>query len=546
MNATAKKLLQCSLLFNCLLTLVLGVSHAQIGEPYQLSGEMVPFGDAFDFKISPDGQYVVYLADQDKDGVPSLYSVPIDGSATVKPIFELGVLLNFRVLSFEISPDSKYVVFIVRNTTGQRIASVPITGGDIGDIIDLSAGALNDNSFVSSFRISADSQTVVYVMDKDTENKFELFSILITGGNIRKLNPNLGPDREVLSFRISPNNQHVVYEANLRAANFFDLYSVPISGSEVPTQLNVSTDRVAITSSLQFSPDSRRVIFLARGNGPLKLYSVPVTGGTPVLLDEGLTDVGIIERVQISSDSQWVIYNTFQSANSSGNLYSAPIAGGRTVRLASNSIRSLRRSPEFKISPDSQSVVYRADPSFDSVVELYSVPILGGSQVRLNPDLVEGGDVFDGFQISSNSQRVVYSATQRREEEFEIYSVPIGGGEAIRLNADLQVDGDVIDFQISPNNLGVIYRADQDANNVNELYYVGINGGTITKLNAELPFGSDVDRAEFSPDGKFVVYRADQDVFDEDEIFAIQLESEDDELCLPIKTKNGNVAVICL
>jgi len=42
----------------------------------KLSGTMPSFGDVNYFSISPSGQYAVYLADQDTDGVLELYSVP--------------------------------------------------------------------------------------------------------------------------------------------------------------------------------------------------------------------------------------------------------------------------------------------------------------------------------------------------------------------------------------------------------------------------------------------------------------------------------------
>jgi len=56
------------------------VVHAQAGNPYQISGDMVLYGDVWqDFKISADSNRVVYRADQNTDGVYELYSVPIGG-----------------------------------------------------------------------------------------------------------------------------------------------------------------------------------------------------------------------------------------------------------------------------------------------------------------------------------------------------------------------------------------------------------------------------------------------------------------------------------
>ena len=38
---------------------------------------MPAFGDVQNYEISPDGNWVVYRADQDTDGVNELYSVPL-------------------------------------------------------------------------------------------------------------------------------------------------------------------------------------------------------------------------------------------------------------------------------------------------------------------------------------------------------------------------------------------------------------------------------------------------------------------------------------
>jgi len=146
---------------------------------------------------------------------------------------------------------------------------------------------------------------------------------------------------------------------------------------------------------------------------------------------------------------------------------------------------------------------------------------------------------------------VIYLADQDVNTFFELYSVPINGGPPIQLNSSLIAGGDVMaSFQISAHGQRVIYRADQDADDVFELYSVSAMGGQTTRLNADLPFGSDVEFFQLSPDGAFVVYSADQNVFDERELFAHRLTAdqppETDELCVPIKARNGNIALICL
>ena len=56
----------------------------QVGQPYQISGEMVLFGDVGAFRISPDASRVVYRADQATDEVSELYSVPLAGGTPVR------------------------------------------------------------------------------------------------------------------------------------------------------------------------------------------------------------------------------------------------------------------------------------------------------------------------------------------------------------------------------------------------------------------------------------------------------------------------------
>ena len=45
-----------------------------------------------------------------------------------------------------------------------------------------------------------DSSRVIFISDAINDNKFELFSVPITGGTITRLNANLGTDRDVVNL----------------------------------------------------------------------------------------------------------------------------------------------------------------------------------------------------------------------------------------------------------------------------------------------------------------------------------------------------------
>ncbi len=49
---------------------------AQVEDSKRLSEPLVGNGDVDTFQISPDGNWVVYAADQDTDEITELYSVP--------------------------------------------------------------------------------------------------------------------------------------------------------------------------------------------------------------------------------------------------------------------------------------------------------------------------------------------------------------------------------------------------------------------------------------------------------------------------------------
>lgn len=519
---------------------------------------MPAFGDVESFAISPDGAYVVYLADAETDGVLDLYSVPLNGDTPVQ--LNNPLVTGGEVGSFEISADSNRVVYRADQEANDvwELYSVPIAGPAHAQVKlnpPLPAGGN-----VLSYQISPDGSRVVYRADQDSVRPFpdvggvyELYSVPIAGPAVAgvKINHPLrfevqicmpGEDKyadDVVSFEISPDSSRVIYRAKryLDCEHVHELFSVPIAGPvDDVVQLSGTMVTGGDLSEYEVSADSSRVVYQADQDtdGVSELYSVPVGGpaGAGVKLNNPLVTGGDVSGFSISGDSSRVVYRADQETNGLYELYSAPISGpaGSGVKLTAPEIfggTSLHVN-NFSLSPDGAWALYHAKLDDAPCWELYSVPAAGPAThgVKLNGPLPTGAyGVVMEIRISADSSRVVYHADQDTALQLDLYSVPIGGPAtaAVRLNLPPVAGGAISwwSYQISPDGSRVAYQADQDIDNVTELYSVPIAGPDTAgvKLNAALVDGGDVDAFAFSPVSSRVVYAADQDTDDVVELY---------------------------
>lgn len=496
------------------------------GTNTKLSGTMVAdgdvsFGSGKRFQFSPNGQTVVYLADQDINGTPELYAVPTGGGSVVKLNGTLAGADGVR--GFQISPNGQFVVYVADELDNfdDELYSVPIGGGTSTKI---SQADLGIGDVFSTFQISADSQWVVYVANADDSSDNEIYSVPIEGGTINKLNGTLVSGGDVLfnKFYISSDSQYVVYVAD-QDTNFVE-----------------------------------------------EVYSTPIGGGTSVKLNEALpTNNDDVDRVFLSPDGQWVVYVAGNFANQDYEIFSVPTAGGTVNNLSPAEIdndfdASLRNS--VIISPNSGGVVYLVNTTnFSTLIPEAFVTPIDGSQTPTNisPWATDDADRTGASSVNPSAGMVRISfyfspytgeltAAFLADNEvpgrlslftlelsiFDFFRTASQNDQAIRLNGELVAGGDVTDFIVSPDGANILYRADQDVNDDFELYTVPSNGsGFIHKLNGQLTPGGDVifDRTtgnassfegiQMSSDGARVVYLADQDTDGIFELYSVDYQN---------------------
>jgi Tol biopolymer transport system component len=339
--------------------------------------------------ISPDSSRVVYLADQERDTVIEVYSVPLLGPA------EAGVKLNRGLVD------------------GGSVKFFP----------------------PDAVQISTDSSRVVYLADQERDTVIELYSVPLSGpaGLGVKLNGLLMGGGNVMAFRISPECSRVVYRADQDSNNVYELYSTPLvgpanEGIKLSKLLTVDGDVI----DFDVSPDSRWVVYRAYQdhNELFELHRVPLMGPTTLgvkigpLLVGGVVKPAPFDAVKITPDSSRVVYIAYQPINGQDELYSVPISGpaGLGVKLNGGLAAGGDVTP-FLISPDSRRVVYRANQQAINVFELYSTPTEGPASagIKLNGPLTANGSVKDFFGISPDSGRVLYIADQDTDEMSELY-----------------------------------------------------------------------------------------------------------------------------
>ena len=580
--------LACALLS----TVLLGAATTEAADPIKLNSPLDATGDVFDFTFSPDSSRVLYRADA-SNNVFELFSVPSDGSAMAVTLN--GTLVtggNVASTDFSFSPDSQRVLYRADELRDgvDELFTVPADGSS--QSVRVSNPMASNRDVIGGAVFSPDSMWVAYQSDQLVDERFEIYSVPADGsgaalrvsgevaaedgeidgeGFIVPIGPNVVGD--VGDFAFTPDSSAITFIGDLEVDSLFDaftfdtgvfeLFRVPVDGSMAPATVSgqfggmtmeigiiidemgneVPTDVFTILGDVidyKLSPDGMTAVFRAQDDindfgGQESIWTVSAAGGgTAVQLNTPLPQGGeIFPDYQFSPDSTRILYRGDQFEDGIFEIYtvasdgsSGPVPLNGPLVLPGGDVISA----EF--SPDSSKVIFRADQFVDERFELFTVPSDGTSApTPLNGELVEGGDVSSNYQISADSSRVLYHADQDTNQVFELYTVKSDGSEdPIKVSGDLVAGGDVslTGFQFSPDSSRVIYVADQDTDFVNELYIVPSDGGKAVKVNGELVAGGDVSsqNLQFSPDGSRLLYRADQDTDGIEELFVRILRNE--------------------
>jgi len=434
-------------------------------KPVKVSGDMGTDSDVDSFRISDDGNTLVYMADQDTDNLDELYYVDLSGDIPASPVKANGTLqVDGEIDAFSLSKDGNSLVYQADQDTDDvyELYLVDLSSGTPSADTKISGTMVTDgDTYDRDFGITDDGNAVVFIADKDTDDIFEIYFVDISGSSPAapvKLNDALAADREVAYFVMSSDGGHIVYRADRDTDDQFELYYVDNSGN---------------------TPES-----------PVKLNDTLGGSGSDV------------EEVHISSDGSTVIYRADQDTEGVDEAYvvdltdpsPAPekingtlVADGDVLKLA--------------LSSDGSKAAYIADQDTNTYDALYYVDISSGtpfSEIEISGPLDAGRDISNVI-FSLNGEKIVYRGDQDVSAQFELYYVDVSSGIPTgynRINSQFPSGRDVqSNYMVSNDGDTVLYRSDEDTDNIMELFLVTIlpNHQHLVPLKLNVPIHSDRD-----------------------------------------------------
>jgi dipeptidyl aminopeptidase/acylaminoacyl peptidase len=451
---------------------------------HSLTSRLPAYTGLADFEISPDSRYIVFVADIEIDERYELYSVPLTGTMPLK----LNPLLVYggQVYDVAITPDSQYAIYRAKQEAGESRADlyrVPLTGGQADK---LNVGPMAGRN-VGGFAIDPDNIWVVYEANRQSDEVKELFSAPIAGGTGGQLNPPLVAGGEVLGFAIDPIGNRVVYSAEQEVNARDELYGVPITGGQA-VKLNPPGSEV---KDFALNPQAPAVVFrTVFGGGYSPLYMNTTAGGLLTPLNYPLASNESVVGFHISPDGGRVVYNVDTNLTNKGRLYSVASGGGDSIPLTIPAEPGYGVSEaDFDITADGQRVVYYYQKNAMDSRVLESVALTGNNRATLYEP--GAGEILAEQRLSPDGRWLVYNTYP----SFQTYTIPAAGGAPVPLGV-----GQFL--RIMPDSSRVIFNHVQPPF---DLQSVPIAGGEARNLS-RADDQDDVSDSLISPDGQWVVF----------------------------------------
>ncbi len=374
----------------------------------------------------------VFIADKDVDGVDELYAAFSDGTEIIKlsePLVARG-----NVAAFRISPDGFYVAYVAdQDTAGLfELYVVPVdkTSGETAVKVSgpmAGNGILQLPSGEYLFRWAPDSSRVAYVADQNTLREFELFTSTPDGTEndiISDLpDPLTNPDSDVRNFEWAPNSTLIAYVADQDTDEVLELYVSPFDKNTPNFKISgMALDDGGIKEleplpsgeyAFAWAPDSSRLAFLADqlidGIDEFELYT-NLPQGTNILRVSGPQgNSSQVDDFAWAPNSRQIAYRANQNLITAIDLFTALPGVSSSFQQISSGLAPGQKVTAFKWSPDSTRIALISDRAFTGFFRLFTTSPNNSNNVLVSGGLAATSDV-TVFKWAPDSLRIAYVA----------------------------------------------------------------------------------------------------------------------------------------
>ncbi|HEX9699863.1 MAG TPA: protein kinase [Acidobacteriota bacterium] len=445
---------------------------------------------------SPDGERILFTSQG------ATYVVPALGGTGPAPLVE-GTPLGAAW-----APDGERLAFVSRGQPFGGLAGESTTERIYTrNLVDGETEAIAEAAEPHSLSWSPDGEWIGYVSG-NAETFNTAYALNIAPSSIWLVPASGGDPVPVIddgTRNVSPawlpDSRHVLFVSNKDGAR--DVYVVPIGGTGTPAgpprrlttgldvhTLTVSADGARLAySRLAYSANVWSIRIPRDGNPVSVSAAVPVTTGNQT-----------VEGIGVSSDGQWLAFDSDQGEGGNSDIYRVAISGGRPQgrpqRLTSHPSGDFLPS----WSPDGQEIVFHSFRN-DGQRDLYVMPASGGGERRVTSSLAQ--ELYADWSPDGN--RLVFRSWGFDDSgREEIWTVSRPGrdapwGEPVQLTFDGGGNA-----RWSPDGLWIA-RAGQ-SRGARGLWLVPAEGGAPRQVVDE-SFGLTAGFADWSPDGQTVYFK---------------------------------------
>jgi dipeptidyl aminopeptidase/acylaminoacyl peptidase len=292
-------------------------------------------------RITPDGRTLVFVRGSETNETgrvadpmngleavkQQVWAIDADGE-NLRPLGEMGCAEE-GCEDVQISPDGQFAVWAAR----KHLWIAPVSGATAAhQLTDVRGNTLSP-------KWSPDGHSIAFVSDRGDHSFIAIYDL--GHSSIRYLAPTTGRD---LMPRWAPQGRSIAFirrpgmEGKLplipeRVEPWAIWISDAISGTAKEvwhsgSQMNDSFPADREDVAFNFADD--RILFGSEQDGWNHLYSVPASGGTPVLLTPGTFEV---EDVALSADQKSVLYSSNQDDVDRRHIWRVAVAGGTAAAV---------------------------------------------------------------------------------------------------------------------------------------------------------------------------------------------------------------------